>query len=60
MNKNSAGFGRPNNKARRSVQNQRTFRNIQKRRAKHAKSHGVTVESLGARRWTTVPTSKNA
>jgi len=57
MNKDSAGFGRPNNKARRNIQNQRTFRNVQKRRSIHAKNHGMSVADIPAKRWVTVPTA---
>jgi len=46
------------NPAKRHRQNVRTFLRVQKRRQKHAQNHGVTVESLGATRWTTVPSSK--
>jgi hypothetical protein len=44
---------------RRHAQNVRTFASVQKRRQKHAASHGITVESLGAVRWTTAPKSKD-
>lgn len=53
-----------NNKTRQSpqkrhAQNVRTFTSVQKRRQKHAETHGVTIESLGAKRWTTAPKSKD-
>lgn len=43
----------------RYAQNVRTFQNVQSRRKKHAESHGVTVESLGAKRWVDAPKAKN-
>jgi hypothetical protein len=46
------------NRGKRHLQNVRTFMSVQKRREKHARNHGVAAESLGARRWTTPPTSK--
>lgn len=50
-------------KGKRNIQNQRTYINIQKRRAKHAKNHRfesveVFEKFIGARRWTTKPTAK--
>lgn len=53
-----------NNKTRhdpkdRHAQNLRTYARVQKRRAVHAKNHGITVESLGATRWTSKPESKS-
>jgi len=46
------------NPAKRHRQNQRTYARVTKRRAVHAKNHGVTVESLGARTWVSPPVSK--
>jgi hypothetical protein len=46
-------------KAKRNIQNQRTFENIQKRRLKHAKNHGMKIDDLGATYFVTRPTSKN-
>ena len=48
------------NRGKRHLQTMRTFLSVSKRRAKHAKSHGITVEELGARRWTEAPRSKLA
>ena len=45
-------------RAKRNIQNQRTFDRIQKRRAKHAKSHSLRIEDLGAKRFVTRPTAK--
>jgi len=42
----------------RNAQNRRTFLNVQKRRAKHAKAHGITVDDIPAKRWISAPTSK--
>jgi len=44
---------------RRHAQNLRTYASIQKRRAIHAKNHGITIESLGAKRWITPPQSQS-
>jgi len=44
---------------RRHAQNVRTYASVQRRRQKHAEAHGITVESLGAKRWTTAPKSKD-
>jgi hypothetical protein len=46
--------------ARRHRQNMRTFASVQKRREIHAKNHGVTIETLGARRWISQPQSKSS
>jgi hypothetical protein len=45
---------------RRHAQNLRTFAHVQARRAKHAQTHGVSIESLGAIRWTVAPKSKDS
>ena len=46
-------------KAKRNVQNQRTFLNVQRRRKAHVEAHrGMTMNDLGARRWTVKPTAK--
>ena len=50
--------------AKRNRQNQRTFHNVKKRRAVHAKNHGhASVETMekamGIRRWIAPPTSKS-
>ena len=45
-------------KAKRNIQNQRTFDNIQRRRLAHAKAHGITIADLGSVRFVTRPTSK--
>lgn len=44
---------------RRHAQNMRTYASVQRRRQKHANSHGIKVEDLGAKRWTTPPKSKD-
>lgn len=46
------------NRAKRHLQNIRTFLSVQKRRAKHAKAHGIPVSAIFAKRWTEPPTSK--
>lgn len=45
----------------RNRQNQRTFANVTKRRLKHAKAHGTTLEAVnrGAKTWVSVPTAKS-
>lgn len=43
-------------KAKRNIQNQRTFANVQERRNKHLKNHpGTTIEAV---RWVNRPTAK--
>ncbi len=47
-------------KAKYAAQNQRTFRNVQKRRAKHDKAHGLPEGTTNShsKRWVQAPSAK--
>ena len=44
--------------AKRFAQNVRTFLSVQKRRKKHAESHGMNLSDIKAKTWMSEPTSK--
>ena len=57
------GRRRARHAGKRNTQNQRTYNNVTKRRQKHAKAHGMTLESFlqlfNVRSWLTRPTKES-